>query len=212
MGEAALRNLKDITSEGAPTVNSPMGAMELKGKATFVLPDKLHNELTTPMGAMVQVLVGDSGWLTMGPQTRDLPASAAAEMKRGLYTEAGCALLLRDAIDGKLEGQALGTVAFEGASAEDVLVRLGDTPFHLYLAPDSGEVLGASHTASTPEGPAETVEVFGARQDVAGLRIPFETTQKLKGEVRASSGLTSARINAGYAEDLFTKPPAAPAP
>ena len=212
MGEGALQNLRDITSEGATTVNSPMGTMELKGKATFVLPDKIHNEITTPMGTMVQVLAGDSAWVTMGPQSRDLPASAAAEMKRGLYTEAGCALLLREAMDGRLEGQALGAVQFEGASAEDVLVRLGNTPFHLYLAPDSGEVLGANYTANTPDGPAETVEVFGARQDVSGLRVPFETTQKVKGQVRASTKLTSVKINAGYAEDLFTRPPAPPAP
>jgi len=66
MGEGALQNLRDITSEGATTVNSPMGTMELKGKATFVLPDKIHNEITTPMGTMVQVLAGDSAWVTMG--------------------------------------------------------------------------------------------------------------------------------------------------
>ena len=32
-----------------------MGEMELKGKGVFVLPDRLYNELNTPMGAMVQV-------------------------------------------------------------------------------------------------------------------------------------------------------------
>jgi len=211
-GESALKNLKDITSESATTVNSPMGTVEWKGKATFVLPDRFHNELTMPMEAMVQVLVGDSAWIQMGPQTLDLPASAAAEIKHGLYTEAGCALLLREAIDGTLEGQALGAVHFEGKIVEDVLVKLGDTAFHLYLAPDSGEVLGAGHTANTPEGPADIVEIFSARQDVSGLRVPFATTQKVKGEVRASTRLTSVKVNAGYAEDLFTRPPAPPAP
>jgi zinc protease len=211
MGEDALRQLKEIESEGSTTVNSPMGTMELKGKATFVLPDKLHNEMTTPMGAMVQVLAGDTGWMQMGPRTRDLPASATAEMKRGLYTEAGCALLLQEALAGKLEGQALGQAQFEGSNAEDVLVHLGDTPYHLYIAPDSGEVLGTKHTANTQEGPQEVVEVFGDRQEVSGLRIPFSATQKVKGEVKAASKLTSVKINAGYAEDLFSKPPAPPA-
>jgi hypothetical protein len=47
---------------------------------------------------------------------------------------------------------------------------------------------------------------------VSGLRLPFESTQKVKGEVKASSKLSSVKLNAGFAEDLFKKPatPAAP--
>ena len=35
--------------------------MDLKAKVTFVLPDRSASEMTTPMGAMVQVLDGDRG-------------------------------------------------------------------------------------------------------------------------------------------------------
>ena len=205
-GESALTGLKDITSEGVTTANTPMGAMELKGKATFVLPDRVHNEMVTPMGAMVQVLDRDAAWMTMGEHQRSLPPSAVEEMRSSLFTEAGCALLLREALTGRVTAQALGKSTFEGRDAEDVLVRLGDKPVHVYLSPDAGEVLGVRRTAQTPEGPAEMVESFGAYQTVAGLRVPFESTEKVKDEVKAAIKTTSVKLNAGYSEDLFKRP------
>lgn len=41
-----------------------------------------------------------------------------------------------------------------------------------------------------------------------GLRVPFETAQKVKDKVKASSKLTSVKINEGFSEDLFKKPEA----
>lgn len=211
-GEAALRGLKDISSEGVTTANTPMGAMELKGKTTFVLPNRLHNEMTTPMGAMVQVLDGEKAWMRMGAMSRDLPDSAAAEMRHGLYTEAGCALLLREALEGKVQAQAVGKVQFEGKEAEDVIVLLGEKPSHVYLTPDGSEILGVKRTAQTQEGPAEVVELFAGYQVVSGLRLPFESIQKVNGEVKASTKLSAVKINGGFSEDLFKKPAAPAAP
>ncbi len=211
-GETALRNLKDVTSEGVTTANTPMGAMELKGKGTFVLPNRKYNEMTTPMGAMIQVVDGEKAWMRMGATTRDLPESAAAEMRQALYTEAGCALLLRGVLEGKLQAQAVGKAQFEGKEAEGVIVRLGDRAFHIYLSPDGSEILGVQRTVQTQEGPAELVELFAGYQEVSGLRLPFESTQKVKGEVKASSKLSSVKLNAGFAEDLFKKPAAPAAP
>jgi hypothetical protein len=50
------------------------------------------------------------------------------------------------------------------------------------------------------------VEIFAAPTVVSGLRVPFETTQKANGEVKAQSRLTSVAVNAGYSEDLFRRP------
>jgi predicted Zn-dependent peptidase len=208
VGEPALRALRDITSEGVTTAKTPMGAMELKGKATFVLPNRLYNEVTTPMGTMLQVLDGEKAWMQMGGRSRDLPESAAAEMRRTLYTVAGCAMVVRDVLEGRLQAQAAGKVKFEGKDAEDVLVRLGDKPVHIYLAPDASEIIGVRRTTQTQQGPAEVVELFGGYQVVSGLRLPFENTTKVKGEVQASTKLSGVKINAGFSEDLFKKPAA----
>jgi hypothetical protein len=60
--------------------------------------------------------------------------------------------------------------------------------------------------ATTEEGPAEVVEILAANTVVSGLRVPFETIQKVNGEVRAQSRLTSVTVNGGFAEELFRRP------
>ncbi len=206
VGAEALKGLKDIVTEGVTAVSGPMGNMELKGKTSFVLPDRLHSEMTTPMGAMVQVVDGDRAWMKMGPTTRDLPGSAAAELRQSLFTKAGCVLLLREALAGRLQAQAVGKVQFEGKEAEDVIVRLGEASSHVYLSTDTSQILGAKRTTRTQEGPAELLELFSGYQAVSGLRIPFETTQKVGGEVKASGKLSAVTVNSGVSVELFKKP------
>jgi len=127
-------------------------------------------------------------------------------MRRGLSTKAGCLLLLKLALEGKLEGQLVGATTFNGQEASDVVVTLDDAPVHLYLSVDGQTVLGSKRNAMTDQGPAEVVETYAALTVVSGLRVPFETTQEANGEVASHSRLTSVTVNAGYSEDLFRKP------
>lgn len=211
VGEQVLAGLKDITGEGTVSAKTPMGEMEIKVKTVFVLPNRFYQEMTTPMGVVVQVLDGDRGWMKMGPNQRDLPGSAVAEMRRSLYTTDGGLLLLKQALEGSIKGQSLGKAQIEGQEAQAVLVRVGEITLKVFLSPDGSSLLGFQHTTQTPEGPAEVIEAYGAFQTVDGLRVPMQGTQKMKGEIRAASKTTSIKLNQGFAESLFEKPPA-PAP
>lgn len=151
VGEPALRGLKTIASEGSTTIKSPMGEMELRATTTLVLPGRFSAEMTTPMGPMAQVLDGDRGWMKMGAMVRDLPDSAVAEMKRDLNTEAGCALLLKRALEGSLQGQLIGQAQFEGKEAADVLVKLDGSALRVYIEKD-GTILGTRQRAEPRRG------------------------------------------------------------
>lgn len=205
-GEKALAGLKTVESVGATTVKTPMGEMELQGKGLFVLPDRLYNEMTTPMGAMVQVVSGDKAWIKMGPQSMNVSGSDLDEMQRGLWTESGCALLLKAALDGKVEAQALGARKFEDQDAEAVLVKSAGN-LKVFLSADGTKVLGTSRVAKTKAGPAEVTEVYSALTPVSGLNVPFQTVQKSKGEVQSTSKLTSVKLNVPVDDALFTPPP-----
>jgi zinc protease len=208
-GEQALLGLKDIHSESVATVKSPMGQIELKAKIVFVLPNRLRAELTTPVGTMIQVFDQDKAWMKMGEMTQDLPESAAGELRRNLYTMNGGALLLKQALEGKMQGQALGKTEFEGKEAEAVLFRVGESPLKVFLSADATAVLGFKYAGQTPEGPAEMVETVSSFQEVSGLRLPMEHVQKAKGEVQATGKASSIKLNQGWTEDMFTKPAAA---
>lgn len=206
----AMATLRDLTTEGSATVQSQMGQMDLKGTTLFVPPGRLRQEMTTPMGVMVQVLDGDAGFIVMGPQSQDLPGSMLGELKRELLFKAGAVLLLQDVASGKTEAQAVGQAEFEGAKVEDVVVTLGVAPLHLYVDPATSAIVGTRTSKTTPQGPADVVQVFSDFRTDAGLRLPWQTVQKVNGEVKATSKLTSVKVNAGFAETAFAKP-AAPA-
>ncbi len=209
MGEQTLLGLKDVTTQSVVKAKTPMGEMELKVKSVFVLPDRYCQEMATPMGTVMQVVDGEKAWMKMGQMTRDMPGSAAAEMRRGLYTSLGGVLLLKQVLEGKLQGQALGKAKLEDKEALLVLVRLGETPLRVYLSPDGSSIMGFQQTTQTQEGPAETVETLADFQAAGGLRLPMEEVQKVKGEVKASSKTSSVETNKGFAEGLFDKPAAA---
>jgi zinc protease len=209
VGEKALLGLKDISSEGLSTVKTPMGEMELKGKMVFLLPNRLRVELTTPMGAVVQVFDQDKAWMRMGEMTQDLPESAAGELHRTLYTMNGGVLLLKQALEGKIQGQALGKTQFEGKDAEAVLIRVGESPLKMFLSTDGASVLGFKFAGQTQQGPTEMVDTVSSFQEVDGLRLPMEHVQKANGEVQATAKASSVKLNQGCSEDIFTKPAAA---
>ena len=206
-GEQALKGLKEMTIEGATTVKTPMGEMEIKGTSVLVLPNRLHADASTPMGTVTQVVDGERGWFQMGPAVKDLPESAVGEMRRALYAEAGCALLLKQVLEGKLQGQALGKASFEGKDSQAVVVRLEGQPVTLYLTPDGLTILGLKQRAKTQEGPQEVTEVFDGWQVTSGLKVPMISSQKVKGEVKTSSKLSKVTLNASFSEDLFKRPP-----
>lgn len=205
-GESALRGLKDLAVEASMTSKTPMGEMEVKTKSTVVLPDRLYVEATTPMGAMVQVLDKDAAWMKMGPQTRDLPASRIAELKRGLLTDNGCLLMLKQVLEGTLQGQLIGQAKLEGKDAIDVLVKVGETPLRVYVAPDGQTILGVKQRTMTQEGPADALKLFSTYTAAGGLKLPFDTVQKVKDEVRATIKVSAVRPNAGADPAIFTKP------
>ncbi len=207
MGDKALAGLKDLTLEGVSTIVTPMGEMELKGEGVFALPDRLHNKVQTPMGAMITVLDRDKGFMVMGPRVKDLPPSAVSEMAGELYTEAGCALLLQRTFQGKLEGQLIGKAQFEGQEADDVLVKIGDAALRIYIGKD-GRVAGVRKHAMTQQGPAEVIQVFSDYRPVSGLSLPFTTVEKVNGEVKATNKYSAIKANAGFSEELFKKPEA----
>lgn len=205
-GEPALTGLKDLLTEGSATFQTPMGSLEVKFRSTLVPTDRLHAVITTPMGQMVQVYDGQRAWMTMGPQSQDLPASAAEEMRVGMLTESGCLLMMREALAGTLGAQSLGAVTFEGQPAEAVLVRFGERPVRVFLSPDGQKVLGVRRQGETQEGLAEITEIFDGYADVSGLQLPMQTVQKANGKAVGSTKVESAKVNAGFDPALFQKP------
>jgi predicted Zn-dependent peptidase len=205
-GENALRQLKDVTTEGTASMKTPMGDMEFKVSTVFALEGRSHSTLETPMGTMTQVFDGSRAWMAVGPNVRDLPGSAAEEMAKGIWLDSGAALLLRAALEGKVEAQHLGKTTFEGRDAEEIYLRAPVDKVRLFLSADGQALLGSRRRVTTQEGPKEMTEVYSDFREVQGFRIPFSTLQMEGGEVAATQKAASVKLNAGFDPKLFEKP------
>lgn len=210
VGEQALRDLKDITTEGTSTVHGPAGNMDLQGKTTIVFPNRVYQEMTTPMGVVVQVMDGDKGWIKMGDNLMDMPAAILEDMGRATWGRTGAIMLLKAALDGKLEAQALGKNKFQGQDSEDVLVKIPQGNIRVSLTPDGKRVLGIRRKGRSPSGPIDATEYFSGYSAFSGLQLPLQTQQFVNGEETATVTVKEVKVNAGFSPDSFKKPEAKP--
>jgi len=207
-GGAALTAIKDLTLEGKASMETPMGPMDVTIKGSMIMPNRLYQEITLAMGTMVMVVDGDTGWMKFGPRTMDLPGSQAAELKKAVLTECGCLYLLRQAQGGELQAQWLGKATFEGQDALQLVVRPMGKAIRMYLSADGTRLLGLRMMSQTQEGPAEVTTVYAGLQDVGGVKVPMESTQKQGDKVVGTSKYSSVTITARVDPAIFTKPAA----
>jgi hypothetical protein len=205
-GDAALAGLRDLTVDGVLAQETPTGPLEMKVKVVLAPPDRQYMQIATPTGETTLVQAGAAGWMKAGPTTTRLPENEAASMRRRLLLSFGCLGLLREALLGPVEAQALGPEVFEGQPAEVVLVRVGDRPVRVYVSPDGRQVLGAASDEQTQAGPARLVTVFTEAKAFGGLNIPLQTTTKTNGKIVGSARIANVSLNAGFDPALFAQP------
>jgi len=206
IGGSALAKVKGLSSKGEVTVSTPQGAMAIKYDASITLAGKLLQKLSTPMGEMVMGYDGATAWMSMGGQTRDLPASQKAEMDGSVFRDS--VVLLRGYESSAWSIQSLGPQEFDGKKLEAVAVSDPSRSFSVALfMEESGLIAGKRYTAAFMGGPpAETDEIVSDYHDIEGVKIPFKTITKQGGKVRSENTTAELKLNPGFDDSIFKKP------
>ena len=196
-GADALRSVKDLTSKSEVTLKSPQGEVKAESTEQIVLPNKLRATLKLPFGEMVQVFDGKGFWIKQGQMVREMPPTLIPEAVRTVRGAGGIGIL-RDAIDGKAEVQA---VANDG-----VLWKEGDASVTLYFDPQTHLISKMAYKSSGMGAPIEVEQVQADYRPVGGLKLPFKETLTQGGKPGGDRVYTERKINVGLADDLFMKP------
>ncbi|HKY32436.1 MAG TPA: pitrilysin family protein [Candidatus Polarisedimenticolia bacterium] len=210
-GAAAVDAVKATRITSSMTAKTPQGEMNLKVVATVSLPDRLRQELDTPMGRMVTVLAGQDGFMVMPGMAgaQPLPDSRRADMARSLRRQA--LVLAQHRADASLKVQHAGTEGVDGTQAEILLAALGEDEVRLWVDPASGRVLRQAYRGQGPAGPAEFTVRYSDFRQVAGLTLPHKNETLLDGEVQQSAVVERIEVNPPVDAALFAKPESAPA-
>ncbi|MBP7865548.1 MAG: insulinase family protein [Acidobacteria bacterium] len=206
LGEKALRSLRNLASSGKATRSVGGSPFKMDLRTHFVLPDRLRQEVRTPMGNIVIAIKGETGWMSMGPQTMPLPGSQAEALRLSFYTGYGCVLLLKEALEGKIQGQALGEKDFAGKKAQAVRVMIGKQELFVYLDPASSELVGIRHLSPTEKGPAMVEESFSGWKDFGGLKLPTAMKQVAGEEELSSMSIDEATLDGDVDPTVFEPP------
>lgn len=201
-----LRGIKSLRSQMAITAKMPQGDMQAQIETTAVLPDRLRQKMTMPMGEMVMVATPESAFVItpMGP--RDLPAS----QKENLLKEFKRTPLLvaAQADDPALTFSMGGTEKIGNVDAVILDVQGKDIEVRYFVDPATGRVLRASARGMGPTGPGEQAIDFTEWRTFDGVTIPSKGTVTMNGEPSGSMEITAYEINPAVDPKLFDKPAA----
>jgi predicted Zn-dependent peptidase len=206
-GQAALVAVKDATTIGTVTINTPGGEMSGDVRSMVEHPDKVKVVITLPVGEVVQVFDGRQAWMRMGPQPpMELPAPMHDEMRRAVLLNGGIGVL-REALEGRAEVAALEPSEVDGRTLDRVSWKKGELEMVLGLDRETHHVVHVSYRGLTPQGPADSETRLSDHQPAAGgLTVPMRSATYQNGQKAAEVVVKEWRFNTGIPADTFAKP------
>ncbi|MEM7585560.1 MAG: pitrilysin family protein [Acidobacteriota bacterium] len=204
-GAERLASFKTYRSEMSVEATTPQGAMQVKAKATIVLPDRMRWEMVMPFGTMVQVLNGDDSFAQTPGGTGPLPAAQRADLKKTLRRLLPVLLKHHDA-EG-FEAVAAGSGDVDGTAVEKVQVTLDGEVNTLAIDPESGRVLSLEYAGTNMMGArGQIVQRYSDYREVDGLTLPFSSVTTFNDEPMLSGAIDSTVVDGEIADTEFAKP------
>jgi len=120
MGGASLMKVKELVEASDAIIATPQGDVSVKTESTVNLSGKMLNKTVMLTGDMTVGYDGQAGWMGMGGQTHDMPASQNAELSASVLRQS--IALLQNFEKPAYTVQALGPADVEGAPAQIVMV------------------------------------------------------------------------------------------
>lgn len=200
-----IRNINDIKASYSMKLIMPQGEATMDTKVFIKFPDKIRQEMNTPMGQMVMVLDGENGWLQSPRGIMSIPPSQKEEMQNALFRE--ISLILKNIDSPEYKFQYLGEEDVEGVKADVVLVsHESGMKVELIIGKEDHIVLRERYESQTMMGvPAETVEIFSEYREIAGVKFPFRNQVMQEGKIVQDAIISKLEINSRIDDALFKK-------
>lgn len=207
-GAGAVDSLTAMKTLSDMTLNTPGGQFALKVDATFALPDRVRQEVATPMGQIVMLVNGAEGYMKQGPNEGPLPPAQREEILRSIWRNPLALAQRRD--DSAFQVQYVGEESIEGTPCDVLLATLNGDTLKLWASKADGKVLRTQYRAPGAMGgpPGDHVMSFSDFRKVSGLTIPFKAEGTFDGKPQRSSVIQEVVVNPPVDAALFTAPQA----
>ena len=202
-GAAVIDGVKAYREETTVAATTPQGEIELQSTVLVAPPDRVRQELVTPMGAMTMTIAGASGTVQGGPQgSMPLPEAQRTQMLKQVQ-RSPIFLLQRRAQAG-----FKAVTAGEGKVGETpvTLVRVeveGDS-MTLGIDPKTGQLRSLLARGTGPTGaPADVLTEFDDYRAAGAMTLPHARRQIVDGTTAQKVTVKTIQLNPSLPADAF---------
>jgi zinc protease len=208
-GASAVDALSAYEETGTMAIETPQGGLQLKTTLVFAFPDRIRQEMATPMGQIVMVASPKGAFIQTPKGTQPMPDSQKARLEKDLKRSP--IILLRQRKAAGFKATATGPGKAGETAVELVSVEAGGETTTLGIEAATGRILSTTYRGEGPSGaPGTIVETFSDFRPVSGLTLPFKTVSTFNGQPATSATTDSIIVN-GKIDDAKFEAPAAPA-
>jgi zinc protease len=210
-GGAAISSLKGAEILEKGNIYTPQGPLAITVKWQVQYPDKVHSEIGTPMGQMVQVTDGKSAWIQSPRGTAEVPSSAVGEFERGILLF-GAWGLYQQALSGNVQAQYIGQEDMDGKKTDAVNWLASFGTIKLYFDSATHLLIAAKFQSTGTQGTEDSDEHWSDFRTVEGLQFPYQSVLNRSGQKFTDSTVQEVHLNPALDPALFTKPGASEPP
>jgi zinc protease len=203
-GAEKVRSVKSVRQKVSILANTPQGEMSIDAEQVWVLPDRMWQKMTTPMGEMTMVISPTDAFMAAPMGTRDMPASRKEDAMSDMRRES--LVVAQHADDPKFVFSSGRTEKVGDIEAKVLDVNADGAQVRWLIDPETGRILRSISQATGPEGPGEQVVEYSDWKTVEGLSVPFKEVRSLGGEKQFSVEVKEIEINPAVDMKLFEKP------
>ncbi len=202
-GAAVVDGVKTYRETSAVTVTTPQGEMELQSTLLVAPPDKVRQEMTTPLGPMTMVIAGASATVS-GPQGADRPLPDSQRTRTIEQLQRAPIFLLQRRSHPTFTAAATGEGKVDDTVVALVRVEVDGDVMTLGIDPASGQIRSVLARGTGPTGaPAEVLTTYGDYRREGELSVPHVHASSVAGATTHKVTVTSVEVNPHVAPDAF---------
>jgi zinc protease len=205
-----LASVKDVRVKGQLSMKTPQGDMALGVDVVLAFPDRIYQQVQSPMGTMTMVMAPSGSFMSNPGGTQDMPGSMKQEMEKALRRAA--LLLAQKAADPKLAVSLGGNEKVGEVEAAILDISYEGVDVRWFVDPATGRLLRVSYQAMGPQGPGTRITDYSDFKPAEGFVLPFKEEVTLNGEKIQSLTVQEVKFNTSPDPKLFEKPGTPPAP
>jgi zinc protease len=205
-GLERVRAVKSLRQKSSVKAKTPQGEMTIDVDSLTVFPDRLRQQMQTPMGAVTMVVAPEGAFMLTPGGPQDMPASRRDDAVKDLKTLPLAVVGRAD--DPQVSLHGAGTEKVGDVEAEILDVTVDGASSRWLVDPRTGHVLRTVSRSTGPSGPAEQVTDFSDFRAVDGLTFAFKRAIKRGGQDAGAVEVLEVQVNPAVDAKDFVKPPA----